>query len=226
MTIHVVIADDHPVVLAGVAAALQGVEGISIDAVFPGSTELVQHISHTWAGVVVTDYSMPGGEYGDGATLLAFLQRRFPQLKIVVLTGIENPVVLGGILDAGVKCVVSKTDAGHHLGYAILAADQGKGYISPEIAHAIAGVEQTDDPHPGLSRREAEVLRMVAEGLEVVEIANRIRRSRKTVSTQKISAMRKLNLEKDLDIFDYAIKHGLVPASQLARGVRRGDKED
>nr|WP_274602784.1 MULTISPECIES: LuxR C-terminal-related transcriptional regulator [unclassified Stenotrophomonas] len=68
-----------------------------------------------------------------------------------------------------------------------------------------------------LSKRENEVLRMYAEGLSVIEIAERIGRSRKTVSTQKVAAMRKLNLATDAEVFHYAIAHGLVNASQQAR---------
>jgi two-component system capsular synthesis response regulator RcsB len=74
-----------------------------------------------------------------------------------------------------------------------------------------------------LSKRESEVLRMFAEGLSVMQIAQRVGRSRKTISTQKIAAMRKLGLQRDAEIFEYALTHGLVQASQNARAGAGGE---
>lgn len=225
MTLRIVIADDHPVLLAGMAHLLRSQPDLEIAGLVKDSTALVALASSTGVDVVVTDFSMPHGQYGDGIAMLRFMQRRFPEIRLVVLTGMESPLVLGNILAAGVRCIVSKSDPLDHLVPALRTAWGGGSYLSPEIACRLAGQGDTaaagaDPAAPAattLSKRESEVLRMYAEGLSVIEIAARIGRSRKTVSTQKVAAMRKLGLSSDADVFQYAIAHGLVTSSQQAR---------
>lgn len=218
VTIRIAIADDHPVLLAGMDNLLQSEPSLAVAGLVRDSTALVELASSTSVDVVVTDFSMPHGRYGDGIAMLRFLQRRFPKIQLVVLTGMESPLVLGNIRAAGVRCIVSKTDPLQHLLPAVHAAHAGGGYLSPEVERLLGELPaQADGGTASLSRRESEVLRMYAEGLSVIEIAARIGRSRKTISTQKIAAMRKLGLQTDADIFQYAIAHGLVNASQVAR---------
>lgn len=215
--LRIVIADDHPVLLAGIAHLLQGQPGLDLVGMVKDSTALVDLVSSSSVDVVVSDFSMPHGRYGDGIAMLRFLQRRFPKTRLVVLTGMESPLVLRNILAAGVRCIVSKSDPLDHLLPAVRMAAADGAYQSPEVESRLAAEPDMADHGAVLSKRENEVLRMYAEGLSVIEIAERIGRSRKTVSTQKVAAMRKLNLATDAEVFHYAIAHGLVNASQQAR---------
>ncbi|HED4874981.1 DNA-binding response regulator [Stenotrophomonas sp. LMG 10879] len=225
MPLNIVVADDHPVLLAGMEHLLEAEPDLAIAGLVRDSTELVDLLSRTPVDVAVCDFSMPNGRYGDGVTLLRFLQRRFPALHLVVLTGMESPMVLRSIQRAGVSCIVSKSDPLEQLVPAVHAASRRQAFISAEIARLIV----EDDPHDdvqeveALSKRESEVLRMFAEGLSVMQIAERVGRSRKTISTQKIAAMRKLGLQRDAEIFEYALTHGLVQASQNARAGAGGE---
>ncbi|MCF3498181.1 DNA-binding response regulator [Stenotrophomonas maltophilia] len=212
MNIRVIIADDHPVILAGVRESLASVAGIEIVATAGNSTLLVDMLSKLSIDVAVTDFSMPGGEYGDGVTMLGFLRRRFPNMPLVVLTSISGVQVLAGIERAGVACIVGKLDPIAELTTAIEAAARGERYLSGSIAQQL---EMTRDV--ALTKREIEVLRMIAQGMTQKEIAEQLKRSRQTVSTQKKSAMSKLGLKRTSEIFDYAVDQGLVSASQVAR---------
>lgn len=225
MPLNIVVADDHPVLLAGMEHLLQAAPGLAIAGLVRDSTELVDLLSRTPVDVAVCDFSMPNGRYGDGVTLLRFLQRRFPTLHLVVLTGMESPLVLRSIQCAGVSCIVSKSDPLEQLVPAVHAASRSQAFISAEIARLIAesGPQGDAQETEALSKRESEVLRMFAEGLSVMQIAERVGRSRKTISTQKIAAMRKLGLQRDAEIFEYALTHGLVQASQNARAGAGGD---
>lgn len=225
MPLNIVVADDHPVLLAGMEHLLQAEPDLAIAGLVRDSTELVDLLSRTPVDVAVCDFSMPNGRYGDGVTLLRFLQRRFPALHLVVLTGMESPMVLRSIQRAGVSCIVSKSDPLEQLVPAVHAASRRQAFISAEIARLIAEVESQGDVQEveALSKRESEVLRMFAEGLSVMQIAQRVGRSRKTISTQKIAAMRKLGLQRDAEIFEYALTHGLVQASQNARAGAGGE---
>lgn len=225
MPLNIVVADDHPVLLAGMEHLLQAEPDLAIAGLVRDSTELVDLLSRTPVDVAVCDFSMPNGRYGDGVTLLRFLQRRFPALHLVVLTGMESPMVLRSIQRAGVSCIVSKSDPLEQLVPAVHAASRSQAFISAEIARLIAesGPQGDVQETEALSKRESEVLRMFAEGLSVMQIAERVGRSRKTISTQKIAAMRKLGLQRDAEIFEYALTHGLVQASQNARAGAGGD---
>lgn len=215
MNLRIVVADDHPVLLAGMEHLLNEQPGLQVAGLVRDSTALVQLLSQTSVDVVITDFSMPEGRYGDGVALLRFLQRRFPQVRLVVLTAMESPVVLASILGAGVDCIVSKSDPLLHLLPAIEAVVAGDGYLSPEVQRltAVAAEGDATTGDGALSRRESEVLRMFAEGLTVMQIAERVGRSRKTVSTQKVSAKRKLGLTSDAEIFKYAIAQRMVSSS-------------
>src|SRR5207253_625021 len=87
--------------------------------------------------VLVTDYAMPGGEYGDGITLLKFIQRRYPELKIIVMTMMDNPGVLRTLVTLGVSCILSKSDDSTHLIPAVHIAFSGGRYFSPTIEHMV-----------------------------------------------------------------------------------------
>ncbi|WP_457894506.1 LuxR C-terminal-related transcriptional regulator [Stenotrophomonas hibiscicola] len=218
MSIRIVVADDHPVVIAGAQEALAKVPGIQIIASATDSTSLVEALSGTPVDVAVTDFSMPGGQYGDGVALLGFLKRRFPKVPLVVLTGIGGTQVLASLRRAEVTCIVAKTDLIDHLVCAIQAAHRGQGYLSPDIERQIGSLGQAVSAE--LTKRETEVLRLIAEGRSQKEIAEQLQRSRQTISTQKHSAMRKLGLQRTADIFEYAVREGLVSASQASRPQR------
>ena len=228
LTIRVAVADDHPTLLAGMEHLLAGLSGISLVGTATSSTELVALLSESACDVVVTDFSMPGGRYGDGLSLLRFLKRRFPATRLVVLTGIENHAVMQGILDVGAIGIVSKSDDLQHLESAIGMAYAGDRYVSPRVAQILeqaAADADTANPLPQLSKRETEVLRLYAEGLSVSEIGARAGRSSKTISAQKMAAMKKLGLQHDADVFKYAVAHGLVSASQISRQKARQSDE-
>ncbi|RUL66759.1 response regulator transcription factor [Dyella dinghuensis] len=229
MTIRVAVADDHPTLLAGMEHLLTGLNGISLIGAVTSSTDLVALLTGSACDVVVTDFSMPGGRYGDGLSLLRFLKRRFPATRLVVLTGIENDAVMQGIRDLGAVGIVSKSDDLQHLESAIGTAFAGGSYVSPRVAQILERAvsdADTANPSPQLSKRETEVLRLYAEGLSVSEIGARAGRSSKTISAQKMAAMKKLGLQRDADVFKYAVAHGLVSASQTSRQKARQSDED
>lgn len=222
MTIRVAIADDHPVILAGMVEALSSDPSTVVIGAAEDSSALLELLGKNEVDVVVTDYSMPGGEFGDGISLIGFLQRRFPGLPLVVLTGIEGPHVLTSMVRAGVNCIVSKSDASQDVLQAIVCAVNGQTFHSPSIAARLkhlASIEKSP-----LTQREAEVLRLFAEGLSLGDIAARLQRSRQTISTQKGSAMRKLGMRNNNEIYLYAINHDWVSTSQATRDAA-GDAE-
>ncbi|WP_321791003.1 response regulator transcription factor [Burkholderia pyrrocinia] len=216
--IRVVLADDHPALLVGVEHGLSSVPTIRLTGKAGNSTEMIRLLDAGACDVLVSDYAMPDNVHGDGIALFSYLQRHYPAVKLVVLTMLDNAAVIGALTRLGIACIVSKSDAVDHLIPAIHAAATGGTYFSPSVdkvvrtlsAHSSARVV---DQAASLSSREIEVVRLYASGLSVNEIAEKLSRSKKTISTQKARAMQKLGLEKDIDLLRYAIEQGIVAAS-------------
>ena len=110
---------------------------IQVGAVVSNTTELIVKLDAGSYDVVVLDYVMPGQQYGDGLTLLAYLARRYPQLRIVTMTMLDSPPVFRAMQKIGVQCVVSKSDAMSHLVAAVHAAVTQGQYLSPTVVELL-----------------------------------------------------------------------------------------
>ncbi|MGF6604667.1 DNA-binding NarL/FixJ family response regulator [Paraburkholderia sp. GAS448] len=115
LTIRVLLADDHPAMLSGVEHELSVISTIQLIGSAHSSTELIALLDAKPCDVLVSDYAMPAGEYGDGIALFSLIQRRYPSVKLVVLTMLDNPAVLRALVKQGILCIVSKSDAVSHL---------------------------------------------------------------------------------------------------------------
>ena len=210
--IRVIVADDHDCVRVGIRRLLQAVPHIDIVGEAADTLSLAELLDTCACDVVVSDIGMPGIDGASNAVpFLRRLLRDRPPPCIVVLTMICHAHMLSGLLHLGVTAIVDKRDAAAALIDAIEAGVVGRVYLS---AQARAALETADTPprlRAGmLSPREWEVFQLYVQGLAVHEIAARLQRSGKTISTQKRSAMRKLGLETESDLIDYARQIGLT----------------
>jgi two-component system capsular synthesis response regulator RcsB len=206
--IRVVVADDHPVIRMGIESTLDGLSAIKRMGSAADSTQLIALLDAQSCDVLVTDYAMPGGQHGDGVELIAFIRQRYPDLRIVMLTGIEKLALIRSLMAHGVNAILSKTDDMSHLRAAIHAAHIGRRYYSPRIANMLKALPATGSAR--LSQRESEVIALYVDGDSINVIAEKLQKSKQTISTQKVSAMRKLGIETDADLFKYAIELGLT----------------
>lgn len=207
---RVLIADDHPVVLAGLAQYLQSQSFIisalaeSVEAMMTAVVEV------PLLDIVVTDYSF-GGE-ADGFRMLERLRRLRPDVKLVVFSRIRQIGLVRQILANEVDAFVSKTVGLEFVAHACRAVSGGLKYVDPKTKswlqvasnpEAGAAAKVTYSSDADLSPREREVLRLLGQGLTIREIADCFRRSPKTVSVQKCSAMSKLGLKSDIELARY-----------------------
>ncbi|MDM0074983.1 response regulator transcription factor [Variovorax sp. J2P1-59] len=211
MTLRIVVADDHPLIRGGVRMLLKDRTDIAVVAEAHSTDTLLSVLEQTPADLLITDFSMPGGEVTDGLGLLQRLRRDFPNVPIVVLTMMANVGVHSSMLEIGVRGLVDKTSDMTEIIMAIDAVSVGRQYVSGAFRRGL--FENPNKINYGastqLSLREVEVLRLFASGLTVSAISERLARSIKTVSTQKTVAMLKLGLRNDYDIFVYAREHGM-----------------
>lgn len=213
MKISIIIADDHPALLLGITHELAIIPTLEIVGQAKNSTEIVDLLSKTNCDILITDYVMPGGSAGDGMAMLSFLRRRYPDLKIIVFTTINNPAIVVEILKLGIGSVLNKVDDVGHLISAVHAVYAGATYISPQFKTATKQLRQSNGSRASnykLTLRESEVIRLYVSGLSVNNIASQLKRTKQTVSSQKASAMRKLGVTRDADLFRFAYETGIV----------------
>ncbi|MGF6665561.1 two-component system capsular synthesis response regulator RcsB [Paraburkholderia atlantica] len=217
--IRVILADDHPVILEGVRYELERSSTISVVGTAKNSTELMAALTNSPCDVVVSDYVMPGGRYGDGLALFAAIRQHSPHVRVVVLSMMENPAVVRLLMQGGHCCIFSKADPISNLTIAVHAAYANGRYLSPRMAaisDTIKPGARGNTAGAALTRCELEVVRLFVSGMTVTEIGELLRRSKKTISTQKSTAMLKLSIERDADLVRYGIESGLVSSAEPA----------
>lgn len=205
-TCNLILADDHPLVLAGMRDFFIDNKIFKVVDTATSSTELVASIKNHQPDIVVTDFSMPGDEqYGDGLSFISFLFRRYPDIRILVVTMVANPLIIQSLYKAGVSGVILKSDDMSQMHVALNDIRMGRTYLHPSLKnmHVASQTHNTVDPAASLSPKEIEVLRHFIDGNSLTEIANNLHRSIKTISNQKRSAMRKLNIESDQELISY-----------------------
>lgn len=213
--IRVIIADDHPAIVEGIKNSID-VSTIELMDTARNSTQIIELLDKGIADVLLTDYAMPGGEFGDGLPLFEFILRRYPEIRIVVMTMMDNPGVLRTLVALGVRCIISKSDDSSHLIPAIHIASSDGQYFSPTINAIVQSLDKfpvSGQISVSLSKRESEVIRLYVSGMKINDIATQLHRSKQTVSSQKNSAMRKIGVACDADLFKYALEVGLVPSA-------------
>jgi two-component system capsular synthesis response regulator RcsB len=205
MTIRIILADDHPAVLAGIQHELQGHPTFEIVGLARNAQELTELLKTCPCDVLVTDYAMPDGTFKDGMALITHLHDNHPTLKIIVFTTLDNPALSAALKEKGVSDVVNKASESGQLAAKIKAV-----YAAPAQPRKFVAANE-----PSLSVREEEVVRLFVSGLSINEIAERLERTKQTISSQKTNAMLKLGLTRDADLFRFALETGLVTAETL-----------
>lgn len=216
-SVRTIIADDHPLVLLAIENLMSTYPNMEVVGRATDSSQLFAEAGRVSCDLVVMDLYMPGGTHGDGLDMVREFRARFPEVVLVVLTMETEAEALQKVIALGVGAVVSKRDRIDLIHVAIITALAHECYLGPAIRALLADAtiaRRLDYVRQMLSRRELEVLTHYASGLGVTEIALRLGRSVKTISAQKCTAMRKLSLHTDADLFRFAVEHGVVSADR------------
>lgn len=210
--IRVIVADDHACVRFGVRQLLEAVPYLTLVGEATDVQSLAELLDTCCCDVVVSDIGMPDLDGLHNATsMLRRVLRDMPRPQIVVLTMICHPPTLSGLLQLGVAAIVDKRDTTDALVDAIDAVVAGHQYLSAYVRGAFNEAGALAYPRVGiLSAREWHVFRLYVQGMPIQQIAARLDRSAKTISTQKRSAMRKLGLDSDAALIKYAHQIGLT----------------
>lgn len=155
---------------------------------------------------------MPGDQQADGYGLLSLLRRQYPTLPVILVTMFANVATLRASFAHGARAIVAKSASAKELPSAIKAVSEGRTFASECLRVQLAQAGTGDQSQqPQLSGKEREVVRMLASGMTVSQIAARVNRSISTISKQKSTAMQRLCISTDVDLFAYARSCGMVP---------------
>jgi len=208
--IRVLIADDHTVVRRGLRQILlEGFPTARIEEV-PDAEELIKRVMQAEWDVVISDLSMPGRS---GLEALQQIKQLQPKLPVLILSIHPEEQYAIRVLKAGASGYLSKDSAPDELVNAVQRVLLGKKYITDTIAEKLASVLDQDSnksPHEYLSDREFSVLKMLASGKSVSEIAESLFLSVTTVSTYRSRIMMKMNMKSNADLTLYAVEHKLL----------------
>lgn len=177
-----------------------------------GPDELLNLLAKVPCDVLVTDFAMPGGQQADGYGLLSLLNRQYPALPVILVTMFANVATLRASFAHGARAIVAKSASAKELPQAIKAVSAGQNFASESLREQLVEAGPGDQSQqPQLSGKEREVVRMLASGMTVSQIAARVNRSISTISKQKSTAMHRLCISTDVDLFAYARAAGMVP---------------
>jgi len=206
--IRVALADDHPVMLAGLRNLLESQQDIEVVGDAKTGYEAHKMILASAPDIAVVDISMPGIS---GISIARKLAQEAAHVRVVILTLYEDRAFLKQALTAGVRGYVLKTSAAEKLVEAIRKVAVGQTYIDPLFAEA----DHTTNPEQkaelellGLTEREAQALKFAARGLTNKEAAIRLGLSEKSVETYRARAAQKLALKTRADIVRFASAQG------------------
>jgi two-component system invasion response regulator UvrY len=208
--IRALIADDHAVVRQGLKQILGDTPEMVVAGEATTGQEVLDKIrAETW-DVVVLDISMPDRS---GLDVLKQLRSERPKLPVLVLSMHSEDQYAVRVLKAGASGYLTKDSAPDELVKAIRKVVSGGTYVSSFLAEKLAfeiGTDTSRLPHETLSDREFQVLRLIAAGNSVTEIAAELYLSPKTVSTYRARLLQKMNLTTNAELIHYAIQNHLI----------------
>ena len=213
--IKVVIAEDHTIVRKGLCALLQGEPDIEVVGEAENGREALRIVERLLPDVVVMDIAMPGL---NGLETTRQLKKKFPNMKILILTMHDNEEYIFETLRAGASGYLIKRSAPNELISAIQSVYRNESFLSPAISKKVidgfvqsGGSAMREDADAArLTTREREILRLIAEGNSLREISRLLHISIKTVESHKAHIMEKLSLRSIAELTQYAIRKGLI----------------
>jgi len=212
--IRIFLADDHLILREGIRLLLEKVPDIEMVGEADDGEEAVTGVEQLMPDVVLMDITMPRL---NGLEATRQIKQKHPQIKVLILTMHETDQYLSEMLEAGASGYIVKATNSIELISAIRAVNQGDVHLYPSIARMLvedylqrvsAGEEKVS--YNGLTPREREILRHIAEGKQNREIGDLLSISVRTVQAHRTNLMDKLGAHDRTELVKYAIRRGII----------------
>jgi len=215
MPIKILLADDHAIVRHGLLQSLQKEKDMQVIGQAENGISTVEMVRELLPDVVIMDISMPDL---NGMEATRQIVRDFSGVKVIALSMHSAKKFITEMFKAGAAAYLLKNSSFEELAEAIRTVMSGKSYISPEISSGIIEnyIKTADQKQPSvfstLSKREREVLQLLAEGQTTKQIGLKLHISPKTVEAHRLRIMDKLDIDNIAQLTKYAIQEGLTSA--------------
>lgn len=212
MKIKIAITDDHPIVIEGLKTTLQTEKNFTITGIFSTGTELFKNLPDCLPDVLLLDLQLPDK---NGYELVPLLLKQYPELKILILSGMESSAYIKELMQKGCKGYLFKsTTSKNTLIEAIKQVFKGELYLDPILKEQLlqdmlVNKRMRNRLEPLITQREKEVLQLIAEGLSNQEIAEQLFISLRTVETHRYNLLQKLNVKNTAGLVKIGIEMGL-----------------
>ena len=212
--IRVLVVDDHTIVRDGICALLELAGDIKVVGEASNGKEAIEMVKKLNPDVVLMDIAMP---IMGGLDATHRIHKEFPHVKVLALTQYDDREYVFPIIEAGAYGFISKSAASSELTTGIRSVYHGDSFLSPSVAKYLVEVyrqgntvKKNLDPYDELTEREREVLKLLAEGHTIQEIANMLSVSPKTAEGHKTSLMSKLDIHNRTELVKYALRKGII----------------
>ena len=192
-TVSVVVLDDHPIVLEGFTSLLQKVEGVTIAGCFTHAAEALAYLAKHPVDILLLDINLPDS---NGIELCAMIRKRYPATRIIIISNHNERGVITRLLQEGAAGYLLKNASAAELAQCIRDALDGKLVLSQDVQAILASLpdKEPTDGIPRLTRREKEILKLIAAGNTTAEIASQLFLSPFTVETHRRNLMQKFGV--------------------------------
>lgn len=208
--IRVLIADDHLMVRNGLKQLCEAMEDVVVAGEAANGGEVIDALKHGQFDLVLLDLTMPGVS---GRDLVEYIHAQYSRLPILVFSMRNEPKIAQGVLKAGASGYLTKECDQNTMVSAIRKVAAGGRYVEASIVDQV----MFDQVEPGkpesrehLSRRELQIMKLLAIGKSITEIGDELELSVKSVSTYKMRVMKKMNFNSYAELVIYAVEYGLI----------------
>jgi DNA-binding NarL/FixJ family response regulator len=215
---RIILAEDHVLVREGIKKIIEAFPGYQVVGEVGDGPELLRLLKKLPVDMVILDITMPSLP---GIEATREIKQAYPNVKVLILTMHKKKEYLHNAMAAGVDGYLLKEDAPKELLNAIEKIRQEEIYVSPLLASDLANLyvqsqrQEEAEPAEPLTRREIEIIKMIAEGKSSKEMAEILFLSFRTIQNHRAKIMKKLNLKKNTDLVKYAIQKGYTAAASL-----------
>ena len=204
-TINLLLIDDHPMVLEGLRALLAASEDVSIKGAFTNGADALSFLENNTIDVILLDINLPGM---NGYELCKLIKKKYPAIKIIALSTHTERSGITRMIQNGASGYLSKSADSKQLLAAIQAVYTNNIFLGDEIQMELASPGSTSLPK--LTRREKEVLTLIAEGKTTAQMADELFLSHLTVETHRRNIMTKFEVSNSAALIKLALENGLI----------------
>ena len=205
--INVFIVEDHTVVIEGLHALLQNEKDIVITNSTPTAAGCIEYFRHQKADVVLMDINLPDM---DGVELCKLMKAEHKDMMVLMLSTYNQGIYMNKAMENGASGYLLKNATRQELIDGIKTASKGGVYFSFEAGKIYKSTVEAKSRQPVLSKREIEIMKLIAEGLTNIQISQRLFIGIDTVDTHRKNLYTKLNLNNTALLVRYAVENGIV----------------